>query len=115
MDIIDKEADRLSRLINDILVLSNIESNLITDVEEFEPGSVIEEVLNIMRKIAINRNIKLEFENNSSEHILGDRDKFYQLVLNLIENAIKYSKDISGQVEVLSYNKDGYYCPQNKR
>ena len=29
LDIIDKEAERLSRLINDILVLSNIESNLI--------------------------------------------------------------------------------------
>ena len=78
-------------------------------MEEFEPNSVIEEVINIMRKIAINKNIKLEFENNNSEYILGDRDKFYQLGLNLVENAIKYSKDISGKVEVLSYNKDGYY------
>lgn len=110
LDIIDKEAERLSRLINDILVLSNIESNLIADMHEFEPGSVIEEVLNIMRKTAINKNIKLEFRNDNSERILGDRDKFYQLGLNLIENAIKYSKDASGQVEVLSYNKDGYYC-----
>lgn len=110
LDIIDKEAERLSRLINDILVLSNIESNLIADMHEFEPGSVIEEVLNIMRKTAINKNIKLEFSNNNNNKILGDRDKFYQLGLNLIENAIKYSKDISGQVEVLSYNKDGYYC-----
>ena len=112
LDIIDKEAERLSRLINDILVLSNIESNLIVDMEEFEPGLVIEEVLNIMRKIAINKNIKLEFENNNNNNkrILGDRDKFYQLGLNLIENAIKYSKDTSGQVEVLSYNQDGYYC-----
>jgi len=110
LDIIDKEADRLSRLINDILVLSNIESNLIADIDEFEPGSVIEEVLNIMRKIAINKSIKLEFKNNNSERILGNRDKFYQLGLNLIENAIKYSKDTSGQVEVFSYNKDEYYC-----
>ena len=110
LDIIDKEAERLTRLINDILVLSNIESNLIVDMYEFEPGSVIEEVLNIMRKSAINKNIKLEFKNNNSERILGDRDKFYQLGLNLIENAIKYSKDMSGEVEVLSYSKDEYYC-----
>jgi two-component system phosphate regulon sensor histidine kinase PhoR len=110
LDIIDKEAERLSRLINDILVLSNIESNLILDMEEFEPDSAIEEVLNIMRKIAINKNIKLEFENNNNnKRILGDRDKFYQLGLNLIENAIKYSKEISGRVEVSSYSKDGYY------
>jgi len=111
LDIIDKEAERLSRLINDILVLSNIESNLILDMEEFEPDSAIEEVLNIMRKIAINKNIKLEFENNNNNNkrILGDRDKFYQLGLNLIENAIKYSKEISGRVEVSSYSKDGDY------
>ncbi|AWK51298.1 PAS domain-containing sensor histidine kinase [Clostridium beijerinckii] len=110
LDIIDKEAERLSRLINDILVLSNIESNLIADIDEFEPGLVIEEVLNIMRKSAINKNIRLEFQNNNSERILGDRDKFYQLGLNLIENAIKYSKDTSGQVKVLSYSKNEYYC-----
>jgi two-component system phosphate regulon sensor histidine kinase PhoR len=63
-----------------------------------------------MRKSAINRNIKLEFKNNNNKKILGNRDKFYQLGLNLIENAIKYSKDSSGRVEVLSYSKDEYYC-----
>ncbi|WP_270563655.1 sensor histidine kinase [Clostridium beijerinckii] len=110
LDIIDKEAERLSRLINDILVLSNIESNLAVDMHEFEPGSVIEEVINIIRKTAINKNIKLEFKDNNNEKIFGDRDKFHQLALNLIENAIKYSKDISGKVEVLSYNEDKYYC-----
>lgn len=110
LDIIDKEAERLSRLINDILVLSNIESNLAVDMHEFVPGSVIEEVINIMRKTAINKNIKLEFKDNSNEKIFGDRDKFHQLALNLIENAIKYSKDASGKVEVLSYDEDRYYC-----
>ncbi|MBN7574800.1 ATP-binding protein [Clostridium beijerinckii] len=110
LDIIDKEAERLSRLINDILVLSNIESNLAVDMHEFEPGSVIEEVINIIRKTAINKNIKLEFKDNNNEKIFGDRDKFHQLALNLIENAIKYSKDTSGKVEVLSYNEDKYYC-----
>lgn len=109
LDIIDKEAERLSRLINDILVLSNIESNLISDIDEFEPGSVIEEVLNIVRKTAVNKNIKLEFTNNNKENILGNKDKFYQLGLNLIENAIKYSKDSSGKVEVASYSEGGYY------
>lgn len=110
LDIIDKEAERLSRLINDILVLSNIESNLTIDMHEFEPGSVIEEVINIMRKTAINKNIKLEFKDDNVKNILGDKDKFHQLVLNLVENAIKYSKDTCGKVEVLSYNKENFYC-----
>jgi two-component system phosphate regulon sensor histidine kinase PhoR len=114
LDIIDKEAERLSRLINDILVLSNIESNLTVDVEEFKPSTVIEDVLNIIRKTAINKNIKLEFKDENTKTILGDKDKFHQLVLNLVENAVKYSKDTSGRVEILSYNEDKYYCLQVK-
>jgi two-component system phosphate regulon sensor histidine kinase PhoR len=66
-------------------------------------------VLNIVRKTAVNKNIKLDFTNNNKEHILGNKDKFYQLGLNLIENAIKYSKDSSGKVEVASYSEGGYY------
>lgn len=109
LDIINKEAERLTRLINDILVLSNIESNLVADIEEFLPSTVLEDVINMMRKAALNKNIILEFEDNNSELILGDKDKFYQLGLNLVENAIKYSND-PGNVKILSYNKDGYYC-----
>ncbi|AGX42351.1 sensor histidine kinase ResE [Clostridium saccharobutylicum DSM 13864] len=110
LDIIDKEAERLTRLINDILILSNIESNLVADVEEFLPGDVIDDVLNIMKKTAASKDIMLEFEDSNSELILGDRDKFYQLGLNIIENAIKYSKDNKGKVKILSYSSsDGYY------
>ncbi len=109
LDIIDKEAERLTRLINDILVLSNIESNLVSDVSEFLPGSVLEDVINIMRKIALNKGVTLEFEDRNCELILGDKDKFYQLGLNLIENAVKYSKE-KGYVKVISYNEDGLYC-----
>lgn len=109
LDIIDKEAERLTRLINDILILSNIESNLVADVEEFLPGAVIDDVLNIMKKTAASKDITLEFEDNNSELILGDRDKFYQLGLNIIENAIKYSKDNKGKVKISSYSIDGYY------
>ena len=109
LDIIDKEAERLTRLINDILVLSNIESNLVADVEEFSPRIVIEEAINMVRKTAANKGVSIEFDDNSAEFILGDRDKFYQLVLNLVENAIKYSKEKEGYVKVSTYNKGGYY------
>ena len=44
-------------------------------------------------------NLSIEFKDDSSECILGDRDKFYQLVLNLIENAVKYSKEQDGYVK----------------
>ncbi|SFC71955.1 sensor histidine kinase [Clostridium uliginosum] len=108
LDIINKEAERLTRLINDILVLSHIESHLVSQSDEFLPGVIIEDVINMIKKIAYNKEIKLEFEDHNQEFILGDKDKFFQLVLNLIENGIKYSES-GACVKVLSYDKCGYY------
>ncbi|MBE6070919.1 MAG: HAMP domain-containing protein [Clostridium butyricum] len=109
LEIINKEAERLTRLINDILVLSNIESNLVSEVEEFLPGTIIEDVINIMRKIAVNKNVEIQYNDDNCENILGDKDKFHQLVLNLVENSVKYSKD-KGKVIINSYDYEEYYC-----
>ncbi|AIY80419.1 HAMP domain-containing histidine kinase [Clostridium botulinum] len=108
LNIIDKESERLSRLINDILVLSSIESNISTQNDEFLPKSIIEDVINMVRKLANNKDINLEFYDDNQELILGDKDKFYQLTLNLVENAIKYSENGSN-VKVISYSKRGNY------
>ncbi|KFX59122.1 HAMP domain-containing histidine kinase [Clostridium botulinum] len=108
LNIIDKESERLSRLIKDILVLSSIESNISTQNDEFLPKSIIEDVINMVRKLANNKDINLEFYDDNQELILGDKDKFYQLTLNLVENAIKYSENGSN-VKVISYSKRGNY------
>lgn len=108
LNIIDKEAERLSRLINDILVLSNIESTISAQNNEFLPKPVIEDVINMVKDIAKNKDISLEFDNDNEELIWGDKDKFYQLTLNLVENAIKYSEN-STKVKIKSYSKKGYY------
>ncbi len=110
LDIINKEAERLTRLINDILVLSSIESNLVSEIDEFLPGVIIEDVINMVRKIALNKNVDIEYCDENSENILGNKDKFHQLALNLIENGVKYSKETGGKVKIHSYNEDQYYC-----
>ena len=62
-----------------------------------------------MRKIAVNKNVVIEYNDDNCENILGDKDKFHQLVLNLVENSVKYSKD-KGKVIINSYNYEHYYC-----
>ena len=109
LDIIDNEAERLSRLINDILVLSKLESFTRSEDEDFLPNLVIDEVSNIVRNMAENKGINLIInEDNEQMYIHGDKDKFLQVVLNLIENGIKYSNK-GATVEVSSFVKNNEY------
>lgn len=108
LDIIDKESERLTRLINDILVLSNLESNNVEKLEEFMPDDIVREVINILQNQAIKKSINLTFKSNSKSYILGQRDKFFQVALNIIENGIKYSNE-GDSVTATSYNEDENY------
>ena len=108
LDIIDKEAERLTNLINDILILSNIENLHKMENEEFQPGEVIENVIDILRKQAEKKKITIELMDEFKGKITGSKDKFYQLALNLIENAIKYSNE-HGNVKIHLTLKSGYF------
>lgn len=99
LDIIDKEVDRLTNLINDILILSNIENLHKMENENFKPGEVIENVIDILKKQIEKKKIKVDFIDDFKDKIVGSKDKFHQLSLNLIENAIKYSNE-DGNVKI---------------
>lgn len=107
LDIIDKEADRLTRLINDILVLSSLENNTRVLEADFDPNEVIVDVINMVSGQATLKKTKIENVNYHKGLLVGDRDKFFQLILNLVENAVKYSGEGSNII-VKSYNVKEY-------
>lgn len=100
LNIIDKEAERLTNLINDILILSNIESLSKMENEDFKPNEVIENIIYIVGKQAEKKQVKISFITDFDGKLKGSKDKFYQLALNLIENAIKYSNE-NGNVKII--------------
>lgn len=108
LNIIDKEAERLTNLINDILILSNIENLHKMENSNFSPKEVIENIIDIVRKQAEKSLIKIDFINDFNGEIIGSKDKFHQLALNLIENAIKYSNE-NGNVKIIITTNDGYF------
>lgn len=108
LDIIDKETIRLTRLINDILVLSNLESNTIEEMEELLPDEIIYDVIDILSEQANKKDIKITFDRENINYILGQKDKFMQIALNIIENSIKYSEN-GDKIFIKSFSKDGYY------
>ena len=108
LNIIDKEAERLTNLINDILILSNIENLHKMESGNFRPKEVIENIIDIVRKQAEKKQIKIEFINEFNNEIIGSEDKFHQLALNLIENAIKYSNE-NGNVKIIITSENEYF------
>ena len=122
LDIIDKESERLTNLINDILVLSNIENLHKMDHECFKPGEVVENVLEIVKSQALKKNISIEYKDEFNNKIIGSKDKFHQLALNLIENSIKYSNDgaivkinltLEGEYFIFKVSDNGIGIPKN--
>lgn len=91
LDIIDKESDRLSNLINDILILSKIENTHKMNDERFSKIDIINEVIDIVNLQLEEKNINILLEKQGNSILIGDPDKFYQMILNLVSNAIKYS------------------------
>ncbi|MEF9952682.1 MAG: ATP-binding protein [Clostridium sp.] len=95
LDIINIEADRLTRLINDVLVLSEIENkdNLVCDAL-INVKEATSEVYDLTKAIADRKNITLEFVTSiDNECIVGNRDKFKQMLINVVENGIKYTNE----------------------
>jgi len=93
LGIIERQAKRLARLVDDLLSLSNLERGLIPlKLEAIAPRSILEDAVELMRERAERGGINLEIESSGDlPAIRADRDKMHQVFLNLIDNAIKYS------------------------
>ncbi|MHC1721321.1 MAG: ATP-binding protein [Clostridiaceae bacterium] len=91
LNIINDEAERLSRLINDILSLSKIENIRSMISDQINVNESISQVVVLLKSAAESKNINIKAEGDKIPVIYGDRDMFLQMLLNLADNAVKYS------------------------
>lgn len=94
LDIISIETSRLKRLIEDLLILSGIESgNAIHMNEEINVALAIEDVLRLLENEVEKKKIRIVTKIPDEILIIksGNDDRFKQMILNLIDNAVKYS------------------------
>ncbi len=96
VDMVD-ESDRLIRLVNDLLLLARADAGRSLAKEPLDILPVIEESVRQARQLDDERTINLTLANGSS--ILGDRDAFKQVMLILLDNALKHS---GGEVDVVA-------------
>ena len=103
--VIKRQSERLKRLIEDLLVIPDIERQRIRVT--LEPVSIYEVVVSALT--LVKNNEEKEIVNNLSENyplIYADKDRVEQIIVNLIENAVKYSYENTKVIIDGSYNGD---------
>ncbi|MGL5615646.1 MAG: ATP-binding protein [Sarcina sp.] len=96
LGIIEEESDRLTRLIQDILSLYEIENkdNKIPK-EIFSPTEILDNIYLIVEGNAKKKSMEISLINESNQELYGNVDRFKQMILNLVDNAIKYAGENS--------------------
>lgn len=89
---IGREVDRMARLVKDLLNLSKIESGVVKmDARPFDLGGLIAEVVDDVHARAQGNRVAIEVAVNGPAWASGDRDRLEQVVVNLLDNALRYS------------------------
>jgi two-component system, OmpR family, phosphate regulon sensor histidine kinase PhoR len=101
LGIIERHSERLSRLTEDLLLLSDLESGKSQLVRQsLEAGHLIQRVLEVFYDRAAKKNIKLSYSVEPGlPLLLGDLDQLQQLFINVVDNAVKYTP-AGGQVTI---------------
>lgn len=104
---INDESDRLTRLINDLLDLSRIESGVIQwRDQDTDMNEVVRAVISEILPLAQNKDISIEERTwEGLPLILVDSDRLKQVVVNLMSNAIKFTP-VGGRITVETFRRD---------
>lgn len=105
LNIVSSETNRLAQLINDLLCLSEMESKSKPfEGEAFSLPELVREKLDIFNMPLKKKNLKLQLALDSLPLVIGNRGKVGQVLINLIDNAIKYTP--AGQIITISAWQD---------
>ena len=109
LGIITKEAERLTRLINQVLDLAKIESGKADWVESrVDMKEVISDTLAAMDQLFREKNIEVEARlPEKVSTVTVDLDRMIQVMLNLLSNAVKFCDSANGWIEVALSERDG--------
>jgi two-component system phosphate regulon sensor histidine kinase PhoR len=100
VEIIRKNAMRMARLTEDLLILARVESGEQNfNLQPTTPRELLEDAVQTFQERAASRGIELSLMNTATSIVSVDRDAMHQVLSNLIDNAMKYG-DAGGKILV---------------
>lgn len=108
LGIIERQSRRLARLIEDLIALSDLERGFTPlKFDNLDPERAVNEAVELMLEPAGRRGVTLRAHYDGDlPAMLADRDRIHQALLNLIDNALKYTPR-GGQVTVEAHRAPG--------
>ena len=93
LPIMQAQADRMARLIDDLLSLSRIELNAhLRPDKQVDVGAIVRQVADSLQTLARDRQVEVKTIGSSAPLLVpGDRDELIRVFENLVENALKYA------------------------
>lgn len=95
LEIINAETNRMTRLVQDLLELSNIDSeSSIFSLERFRLSEFLRNCIRSLEVMRSEKKIRLDLKNSSENlEIVSHRDSMEKIFINILSNAYKYSED----------------------
>lgn len=95
LNIVVDEADRLTKLINDILDVSRMQAgNLKLDKSNFDINSLVLDVLDRFEQKIIEKNVTIDMKlYKGILYVTGDKTLIERVIINLVDNAVKFVPD----------------------
>ena len=105
--VIDEEAERMTRLVRELLQLSRLDSHREKmNFSELEVGQLLEDCIKrvTLTTQAKEQTVESLFNSDIPLYIIGDRDKMQQVMLNILTNSIKYTP-AGGRILLNAWNE----------
>jgi two-component system phosphate regulon sensor histidine kinase PhoR len=107
LEVIRKNAFRMGRLTEDLLVLARVESGeQAFNLQYAMPQELLDDAVQTFQEIATSRGVEISVINTSTSAVLVDRYAMHQVFANLIDNALKYG-DAGGKILLGAVESEG--------
>lgn len=92
LEIVERNTDRLINIVNDLLLLSSLEEKAVLEVEDIDLGGFLENVIRIFDQRLKDKRLSLVVDvKENLPSIKADLFKLEQMLVNLLDNAVKYT------------------------